>query len=332
MSRGQIHYLLTNPVYVGRIRHKDKVWPGEHGAIIDEELWSRVQAKLQEASARPRAGSNTDSPSKDLSLLKGIFRDESGDRLTPTYTVRRGKRLRYYVSSRLIRGASNDNSGWRLPAPAFERTVARLIVDHLSRLLDAQRILKHPDAIEGIRIAERVRKLCSQFTNSNDLTLRALIVSGKIAQGQITLVLDRQNSASRLETEPEKIAEIALPIRSSFQLCRRGVEARIIAGEMETSPDPVLLTRLADAHRWVSQRRKGMPLAKLARKEGHSESYIRVRCQLAFLSPLIQKAILVGTQPSHLTLERIVRKPIPLDWDAQAQIYGFSTDQQVPCS
>lgn len=50
-SRGQLHALLTNPVYRGLMRHKDKTWPGLHPAIIDEELWDEVQNKLQAASA-----------------------------------------------------------------------------------------------------------------------------------------------------------------------------------------------------------------------------------------------------------------------------------------
>ena len=45
-TRGQLHYLLTNPVYIGRIRHKDLSYPGQHPAIIDESLWDSVQAIL----------------------------------------------------------------------------------------------------------------------------------------------------------------------------------------------------------------------------------------------------------------------------------------------
>lgn len=323
MSRGQIHYLLTNPIYVGRIRHKNQVWPGQHEPIINEELWERVQAKLQEASVRPRTGSKTHHQSDNLSQLKGIFRDETGDRLTPTYTVRRGKRLRYYVSSRLIRGASTDGSGWRLPALSFERSVNKLVTGHLTRLIGEQRLLERPDAVGGVRIAGKVQGLCEQFTNSNDPILRTLIASGSIAPGRIDIDLDRQTLASLLDTEPDVIAGEVLSIQSSFQLRRRGVEAKIIAGEIQASPDQILIQRLGDAHRWVAIRRKGMPLARLARKEGHSESYIRVRCQLAFLSPRIQKAILNGTQPPELSVDRIIRTGVPLDWTKQEHQFGF---------
>ncbi|MDB5659463.1 MAG: resolvase, partial [Cypionkella sp.] len=42
-SNGQLHYLLTNPVYRGLIRHKTLIHLGQHEAIIDEQLWSAVQ-------------------------------------------------------------------------------------------------------------------------------------------------------------------------------------------------------------------------------------------------------------------------------------------------
>ena len=33
-ARGQLHHLLTNPVYIGRIRHKEQTYAGQHSAII----------------------------------------------------------------------------------------------------------------------------------------------------------------------------------------------------------------------------------------------------------------------------------------------------------
>ena len=71
-------------------------------------------------------------------------------------------------------------------------------------------------------------------------------------------------------------------------------------------------------------------LNDIAAATSHSDSYVRTRTQLAFLSPKIQNAILVGSQPPELTLEKIIRKPIPLDWDMQARIYGFSRDLDYP--
>jgi len=44
LSRGQLHYLLTNTTYRELMRHKDEVHPELHPAIVDQDLWDRVQA------------------------------------------------------------------------------------------------------------------------------------------------------------------------------------------------------------------------------------------------------------------------------------------------
>ncbi len=41
-----IHYLLTNPVYIGQVRHKGKIYDGQHEAILSLELWQKVQDHL----------------------------------------------------------------------------------------------------------------------------------------------------------------------------------------------------------------------------------------------------------------------------------------------
>ena len=38
--------MLQNRIYRGEIVHKDKSYPGEHDAIVDERLWNEVQAIL----------------------------------------------------------------------------------------------------------------------------------------------------------------------------------------------------------------------------------------------------------------------------------------------
>ena len=38
-DRGQIHHMLSNPIYAGRIRHKGNVYEGLHAAIIDPDVW-----------------------------------------------------------------------------------------------------------------------------------------------------------------------------------------------------------------------------------------------------------------------------------------------------
>jgi DNA invertase Pin-like site-specific DNA recombinase len=99
LSRGQLHYLLSNPIYRGQIRHKDKIYAGLHPAIIDALLWDSVQSSLQEASQRPRGRRSSTCSSApcpaatSAAALIGLVRDETGDRLTPSHTLRHGRRF-----------------------------------------------------------------------------------------------------------------------------------------------------------------------------------------------------------------------------------------------
>jgi len=327
LSRGQIHFLLTNPIYVGLIRHKDKVWPGLHEAIIDQDLWDAVQQKLQEASNRSRSSNKSGERSRERkpsSSLAGKFRDETGDRLTPTHTKRRGKQHRYYASNRLIVGLSGETStGWRLPAAEFEQAVANVVTGHFESCVNRHQILANPNAQDAANDAQRVSKLITTISRSGAGELQSMIASGRISAGEISVELDSNYLATILERQPQEISPELLSLTAPFQLRKRGVETRIVAGEYQRAPDPVLLRTLTKAHDWIKELRSGKTLIEIARKDAHSDAYIRIRCQIAFLSPRIQEAIINGTQPIDLTLERIITSGVPLDWSEQARVFGF---------
>ena len=69
-SVSSIRWLIHNPFFIGKVRYKDKLYPGKHEAIIDEKLFDRVQEKLKLARSRSR----TFSRSFRVYLLKGLVR------------------------------------------------------------------------------------------------------------------------------------------------------------------------------------------------------------------------------------------------------------------
>ena len=69
LARGALYLMLQNRIYRGETVHKDKNYPGEHEALVDEALWNEVQALL--ASNRvDRVPGTTD---RQPSLLAGIL-------------------------------------------------------------------------------------------------------------------------------------------------------------------------------------------------------------------------------------------------------------------
>jgi len=118
-SRGAIHTILTNPIYIGKIKHKGAVYDGQHDAIIPQEIWGEVQRKLQEQAASPRGCQKA----KDTNFLKGILFDAEGKSYGPTFTIKNGKRYRYYVEQSLRR----SGSGTRIPAFEIENLVEKAV-------------------------------------------------------------------------------------------------------------------------------------------------------------------------------------------------------------
>jgi site-specific DNA recombinase len=98
-SRGHIYYLLSNPIFIGRIAHKGQLYEGRHDALIDHETWATVQARL--ASNGPDR--HTGAVVREPSLLAGLLFDVTGERLSPSRTVKSagGSRSDDQVSSKV---------------------------------------------------------------------------------------------------------------------------------------------------------------------------------------------------------------------------------------
>src|SRR5262249_49912518 len=127
--RGALYHLLQNRIYRGEVVHKGVAYPGEHKAIVDEELWSAVHARFADnRTTRRRARVETGA------LLGGLIYDDRGNIMSPTYSVRRGNRYRYYISSALLHDRRDEaGSLARVNADDVEQLVVEVLGRELSR-------------------------------------------------------------------------------------------------------------------------------------------------------------------------------------------------------
>ena len=54
-----------------------------------------------------------------------------------------------------------------------------------------------------------------------------------------------------------------------------------------------------------------------------NQEYLRRRLNCAFLAPDIVEAILDGLYPADLTIKKLCRRRLPLDWAEQRTQFGF---------
>lgn len=319
LTRGPIHYILTNPVYAGRIRHRSQIHEGQHPSIIDPATWDRVQQKLQEEAARKRGKANSTAASP--SFLVGKLFDEEGDRLTPTHAQKQGRRYRYYVSRRLIEKAAKDimsPNGWRIPGPALEVGIADRIIAHLRQRL-ALATDQSADAATLHRMQVRLQAAASTPDPDSIQSRLACLSRATIRPGQIDFALDRDGVAALLGLASALLDEAVLTFAAPFQYRKRGKETRLVIGDVQQAVDPILIRNIARANRIYDAIRRGRSIAEAAAGEGFSTRRALQLLDLAFIAPDIVRSIIQGEQPAGLTSAWLEQHPLPSAWQAQRQ-------------
>ncbi|HKM52779.1 MAG TPA: recombinase family protein [Isosphaeraceae bacterium] len=327
-SRGAIYHLLSNPIYIGEIRHKHDRHPGQQAAAISRELWDRVQERLQNQSARTgESGKTAALPSP----LAGKLYDASGELLYVQGAAKGQRRYRYYVSKRLVKGESQDpDRGWRISAPEIERIVTGAVSMMLrerraialaleeSRLetVPLESALKSAEHWNGwLQASERADSALAKLVERVELGREGIRISLKLPLHQIE---DDETSSKQLSLTRD------FPMR----LKRHGVETRIVL-EGDSAPGPVdlpLLKAIARAHRWTTDLLSGRvkSIRELAKGEGMNRRSVQRLLRLGVLSPRLVQAIAEGRQPPDLTVIKLTRRiELPALWNAQEQILGL---------
>jgi site-specific DNA recombinase len=128
-DKGTLYALLTNPIYIGKVRHKSDVYPGEHEAIVAAELFNKVQATLQ----RNRHSGGVTIRNRHGSLLRGLLHCSSCQRtMVHSFSCRGERRYRYYTCTRAIQNGRRCCASGSLPAAEIERVV----VDQIRAIAD----------------------------------------------------------------------------------------------------------------------------------------------------------------------------------------------------
>ncbi|MBO6540458.1 MAG: recombinase family protein [Rhizobiaceae bacterium] len=336
-SRGQVAHILSNPLYIGKVRHRDQVYEGEHEALVDNEMFERARTLLNMGA--PLRRSPTNSPG--VHLLQGLVFDQNGAVLRSTYANKKGVRYRYYVSKDAVGRRGHGGVGWRLPAVELERLVERELVRFLNdgvRIGDAVAVYIPTDqAPQAITKARAVRADHDKATpQQKRTTIKMLIERIDLQPAKLLLTISCNGLLSLFGYEPASTSSgdsAASPLRLEcpMSLRRRGVETRLVINDnrnVEREPDPNLVSTIVSAHHYLFQLSdgSGRSLSEIAAANDVDRSDFARTLRLAFLSPKLLDGILEGTQPIELTVRHLSRlSDLPLCWSEQERLLGFAS-------
>ncbi|HWX33461.1 MAG TPA: recombinase family protein [Steroidobacteraceae bacterium] len=266
-TRGPLAHLLRNRFYVGEVSFKGEILQGEQPAIIDRELFDAVQGKLTEHAKNHKARRQ-----KSEALLMGRIYDDRSNRMSPTYARKGGIKYRYYLSSALLKGASEQaGSVRRISAAEVEALVIRSVREYLNlpqRIEDRSLVAAHVARVE-VRPDHLMIQLAAKIAASH------------------------QNAVApdRLRVPWQK----AMPTRRRELLLPDGMprhHARPIRSETRAT----LVASIARGRRWLDELITD-PAASpetIAHRERCTIRQVSMTLSLAFLAPEIVKAPVVG--------------------------------------
>jgi DNA invertase Pin-like site-specific DNA recombinase len=338
-SRGALYWMLKNRLYLGEVVHKDLCYPGEHDAIINEALWDKVQMVLNQ-NRNPR---NLNASAQSPSLLAGLLYDDTGERMTPSHAVRRGKRYRYYISCSLLKQTREEASrGRRVPVADIEGLVIQRIWGLLSNQGDLFQAIEPlvPDANDQQHLLGRAAQLSRAWFDLPPVDMRdhlqSIIQRIVIHDSKVDIHIDRHNLIDALEgkhggnlpSADSPSTSVPLTLTVQARLRRTGMQQKIIidgpSGKAE--PDANLIKLITEAHHLNAQliAGNGASLASIAAAAQIGGSWFTRLIRITHLAPDITKAILDGRHPPELTANKLLRDTrLPLDWDEQRKMLGF---------
>ena len=290
LTNGPLVSMLRNRTYIGEINHRDQSYPGAQEPIVERAVFDAVQAILD----GNRRGRRERWASSEALLLGKLF-DDRGNRMTPSYAIKKGVRYRYYISSVLAQGRK-DEAG----------SVARVAANEIERRVR-----------DALSAGER------RPANHTDSDLRDRIDRVVLSATEVTILL-----ASRSEpcdpirvawtpprsTRHHAVIPVAQPATSPLAHQRRSMK-----GEQRAK----IVVAIAKARRWRDQIVSGdlTDLDALAVREGRGGRSIRMMLSLAFLAPDIVEAAVDGSLPPGLNLTDLT--DLSMVWAEQRAALGL---------
>jgi site-specific DNA recombinase len=318
-TRGSLAAFLRNRFYIGEVRYKGEIFPGEQPAILDRALFEAVQTQLdRQRINHAKARQNSQS------LLTGRIFDARGNRMTPSHAVKNGVRYRYYISSVLIQGQADKAAKLnRVPATEIETVIISALRRHLkvpsNSKLGAQgsRSPSDQDLISThiARVDVKPDHLAVQLSGKPDQQ------GGKRDQALSRKGGARDHANPNIMVIPwrkppsKRPREIILPAGTSSHQDSRPIRAETRAR---------LVKAIAKGRRWLVALMAGTVtnVEQIASTENCTVRQVNMTISLAFLAPNLVQAAVDGRLPRGVSIASL--RDAPAEWSLQYARLGLA--------
>ncbi len=306
-GRGALYYLLGNHFYIGEVKYKNEILPGEQPPIMDRALFDAVRQKsLAQWSHRTVVRSKSDH------LLAGLLFDDAGHRMVPTHATKAGVRYRYYVSTPFLHGEAKTASAGsvaRVPAADIEAVVVKLLKEHLATKQD--------------------RSTTSNVLSEDRGAVAQLVAGIVVYEDRLVVRLKSENVDEPSDSPDDR--SLTSPWQKPPSKRSREILLPHNASRSKVRPEQFerrarLVSAIARGRRWLDDVVSGRvtTVAQLCAREKCSVRQVNMAISLAFLAPNLVKAAVEGRLPRGIGIERL-RDP-PTEWSRQFEALGLNPE------
>lgn len=329
-KRGNLYHLLSNRIYRGMTVHKGEAFEGEHEAIVPEELWNQVQAKL----AKQGQGGSSRKASPRTGVLAGLMYDGEGRAMVLTHTQKGNRRFHYYANRYETLG---DSAASRVNA----RDIEDIVVEQLSQTLASGNKVQNM-LLDGSYTSEQLHNIiarCSSLVTELDAAkyarkqeiLRNALDRIDLYDDHMVIRVDNRGLLNVIRADASvQPAKVNLIIERKAIRLRRGKALRlIIPAPMSESSiqmrDEKLIALIVESRTIMAQvtNNPNKSIPTLAAEQGKCRVRMMKVAKLACLAPDIVTAIVEGRQPLKLTPGKLLAADLPLAWAEQKRVLGF---------
>ncbi|MGN7614100.1 recombinase family protein [Magnetococcales bacterium HHB-1] len=120
-EKSAIYRVLHNKLYIGKIAFKGEVYPGQHDAIINNDLWNQAQRILDQNNLQKKRRQKAASVATLRSLVKC---GHCNRMMTPRHTRKKnGRAYHYYTCTKTIKYSYDTCPIGSIPAGEIEKAV-----------------------------------------------------------------------------------------------------------------------------------------------------------------------------------------------------------------
>jgi len=203
-----LRHILTNPIYIGYVKHKGKIYKAQHPAIIEKEVFDKVQEILDSN----KKTFTSPSQNKYNLLLRGLVKcGYCGSVMSSHYSIKNGQKYFYYKCTRVMHRDKKACPSKPLSAREFENAIVEKIKELSQERSQLEATLQNANLVaqKELEPLREKKTLLEKTKREKEEEIKRLIKAIKVGSLEIEAIEEElknlEEEKKSLERQIEKL-------------------------------------------------------------------------------------------------------------------------------